>query len=131
MRGETQRLMEFTVTEISDFMVIKPSGRVDWEGARLLDKEVQRLLDDGRLHIVFNLDDVTFICSGGIGALVYNRNKLVQKGGAVYVIADNEYISYIFEALKFDMIFEGYMYKTFDEFSAAVLDGKGGAAKKA
>jgi len=123
--------MEFTVTEISDFMVIKPSGRVDWEGARLLDKEVQRLLDDGRLHIVFNLDDVTFICSGGIGALVYNRNKLVQKGGAVYVIADNEYISYIFEALKFDMIFEGYMYKTFDEFSAAVLDGKGGAAKKA
>jgi len=121
--------MEFTVTEISDFMVIKPSGRVDWEGARLLDKEVQRLLDDGRLHIVFNLDDVTFICSGGIGALVYNRNKLVQKGGAVYVIADNEYISYIFEALKFDMIFEGYMYKTFDEFSAAVLDGKGGGKK--
>jgi len=115
--------MEFTVTEISNFMVIKPSGRVDWEGARLLDKEVQRLLDDGRLHIVFNLDEVTFICSGGIGALVYNRNKLVQKGGAVYVIADNEYISYIFEALKFDMIFEGYMYKTFDEFSAVVLYG--------
>jgi len=121
--------MEFTVTEISDFMVIKPSGRVDWEGARLLDKEVQRLADDGRFRIVFNLDDVTFICSGGIGALVYNRNKLVQKGGAVYVIADNEYISYIFEALKFDMIFEGCMFKTFDEFSAAVLDADGGVKK--
>jgi anti-anti-sigma factor len=102
--------------------VIKPVGRVDWESARLLDKEVQRLSGDGYCRIVFNLDDVTFICSGGIGALVYNRNKLIKQGGAVYIIADNEYIAYIFEALKFDIIFEGYMYKTFDEFSAAVLD---------
>jgi len=114
--------MDITVTEISGFMVIKPTGRVDWEGARFLDKEVQRLVDEGHLRVVFNLDDVTFMCSGGIGALVYNRNKLTQLGGAVYVIADNEYISYVFEALKFDMIFEGYMYKTFDAFSAAVLD---------
>jgi len=113
--------MDFTVTEISNFMVIKPIGRVDWEGARFLDKEVQRLVDAGHVHVVFNLDEVTFMCSGGIGALVYNRNKLMHLGGAVYVIANNEYISYIFEALKFDMIFEGYMFKTFDEFSAAVL----------
>ena len=115
--------MELTVTEISGFMVIKPTGRVDWEGARYVDKEVQRLIDEGKLHVVFNLDEITFMCSGGIGALVYNRNKLTQLGGTVHVIADNEYISYIFEALKFDMIFEGYMYKTFDEFTAAVLDG--------
>ncbi len=115
--------MDVTVTEIRDFMVIKPTGRIDWEGARFLDKEVQRLIDDGHLRIVFNLEEVTFMCSGGIGALVYNRNKLTHLGGAVYVIADNEYVMYIFEALKFDMIFEGCMYKTYDEFAAAVLDG--------
>ncbi len=113
--------MDLTVTEISGFQVIKPVGRVDWEGARFLDKEVQRLIDAGHLLIVFNLDEVTFICSGGIGALVYNRNKLMHLGGAVYVIADNEYIAYVFEALKFDMIFEGYLFKTFEEFSLAVL----------
>jgi len=121
--------MDFTVTEISGFQVIKPVGRVDWEGARFLDKEVQRLIDAGQLLIVFNLDEVTFICSGGIGALVYNRNKLMHLGGAVYVIADNEYIAYVFEALKFDMIFEGYLYKTFEEFSAAVLGSDDEEAK--
>jgi len=114
--------MDYTVTEIGNFTVIKPSGRIDWESARFLDKEVQRLVDGGRIHVVFNLDEVTFMCSGGIGALVYNRNKLTQLGGAVYIIADNEYISYIFGALNFNMVFEGCMYKTFDEFSAAVLD---------
>jgi anti-anti-sigma factor len=121
--------MDFTVTEISGFQVIKPVGRVDWEGARFLDKEVQRLIDAGHILIVFNLDEVNFICSGGIGALVYNRNKLMHLGGAVYVIADNEYISYVFEALKFDMIFEGYLYKTFEEFSLAVLGSDDGAEK--
>jgi len=114
--------MDFTVTEISDFVVIKPVGRIDWESARLLDKEVQRLVGDGRFNIVFNLDDVSFICSAGIGALVYNRNKIAQLGGAVYIIADNEYIAYIFEALKFDLVFEDCMYKTFEDFSEAVLD---------
>ncbi|MDR2578775.1 MAG: STAS domain-containing protein [Chitinispirillales bacterium] len=114
--------MDFTVTEIGKFKVIKPLGRVDWESARLLDKEVQRLIDEKYCHIVFNLDEVTFMCSGGIGALVYNLNKVTKMGGAIYIIADNEYISYIFETLKFDMIFEGYMYKAFEDFSDAVLD---------
>jgi anti-anti-sigma factor len=71
---------------------------------------------------VFNLDEVKFICSGGIGALVYNLNKLKKNGGSLYIIADNDYITYVFETLKFDMIFEGCMFKTFEEFSAAVLD---------
>jgi anti-anti-sigma factor len=117
--------MDFTVTEISKFKVIKPSGRIDWESARLLDKEIQRLVDEKFCHIVFNLDDVTFICSGGIGALVYNLNKVKKMGGAIYIIADNEYISYIFGTLKFDVIFEGYMYRTFEEFSEMVLDKVG------
>jgi anti-anti-sigma factor len=116
--------MDFTVTGISNFKVIRPSGRIDWESARLLDKEIQRLVEENYYHIVFNLDEVTFICSGGIGALVYNLNKVTKMGGAIYIIADNEYVSYIFETLKFDMIFKGYMYKTFEEFSEAVLDNK-------
>jgi len=116
--------MDFTVMAIDKFKVIRPSGRIDWESARLLDKEIQRLIDEKHYHIVFNLDEVTFICSGGIGALVYNLNKLTKVGGAIYIIADNEYVTYIFETLNFDMIFAGYMYRTFEEFSAAMMDNK-------
>ena len=114
--------MDFTVTTIEKFKVIKPTGRIDWESARLLDKEVQRIIDEDFCHIVFNLDEITFICSGGIGALVYNLNKVKKMGGAIYIIADNEYINYIFETLKFDVIFDGFMYRKFEDFSASVLD---------
>lgn len=114
--------MELSVAQIDKFKIIKPSGRIDWENARLLDKEIQQIIEDGFSQIVFNLDDVTFICSGGIGALVYNLNKVRKMNGAIYIISSNEYINYIFETLKFDIVFEGYLYKSFDEFVNQVLE---------
>jgi anti-sigma B factor antagonist len=116
--------MELTVTDIDKFKVIKPCGRIDWENARILDQEIHRIIEGGVCHIVFNLDEVTFICSGGIGALAYNLNKVKRKGGAIYIISSNDYINYIFETLKFNIVFEGYYYKTFEEFSSEVLDGR-------
>ncbi|MCX7727563.1 MAG: STAS domain-containing protein [Chitinispirillaceae bacterium] len=115
--------MELSITEIKNkYKVIKPIGRIDWESARLLDKEINQIIEDGFYHIVFNLDEVNFICSGGIGALVYNLNKVRKKNGAIYIISSNHYINYIFETLKFDIVFEGYLYKTFEDFASAVLE---------
>jgi anti-sigma B factor antagonist len=114
--------MELSVTNISKFKVVKPHGRIDWENARVLDKEIQQIIEQGYYHIVFNLDEVTFICSGGIGALVYNLNKVRKKNGAIYIISSNEYINYIFETLKFDIVFEGYLYKSYEDFASEVLE---------
>lgn len=114
--------MKLSITEISKCKVIKPIGRIDWENARKLDTEIQKIIDAGFCHIAFNLDDVTFICSGGIGALVYNLNKVKKMGGAIYIISANEYINYIFETLKFDLVFEGYQYKSFEDFANCVLE---------
>lgn len=114
--------MDLSVTEIDHFKVIKPNGRIDWENARLLDKEIQNMIDEGYCHIVFNLDEVTFICSGGIGALVYNLNKVKKKNGAIYIISSNDYINYIFETLKFNIVFEGYLFHSFEDFASKVLE---------
>lgn len=116
--------MELAVSDIDKYKVIKPAGRIDWESARHLDQEIHRIIEEGCFHIVFNLDEVTFICSGGIGALAYNLNKVKRKGGAIYIISSNDYINYIFETLKFNIVFEGYYYKTFEEFSAEVLSAE-------
>jgi anti-anti-sigma factor len=114
--------VELSVTSIGKFRVVKPTGRIDWENARLLDKEIQQIIEEGVCHIVFNLDEVTFICSGGIGALVYNLNKVKKMGGAIYIISSNDYINYILETLKFDIVFEGYLYKNYETFASEVLE---------
>lgn len=114
--------MDLAVTEIKSYKIIKISGKVDWESARLLDKEIQQLIDSGNSRIVFNLDEVTFICSGGIGALVYNLNKVKKMGGAMYIISSNEYVNYILETLKFDIVFDGFLFDSYEEFSEQVID---------
>ncbi len=114
--------MELSVTDVGKFKIIKAAGRVDWENARLLDKEIHQVIDGGSCHIVFNLDEVTFICSGGIGALVYNLNKVKKMGGAIYIISSNQYVNYIFETLKFDIVFDGYLFSSIEMFSEQVLD---------
>ncbi|MDG5814280.1 STAS domain-containing protein [Chitinispirillales bacterium ANBcel5] len=114
--------MELSITSIADFKVIKPVGRIDWENARVLDKEISAVIDDGFSQIVFNLEEVSFICSGGIGALVYNLNKVKKMGGGIYIISNSEYINFLFETLKFDIIFEGFLFKTFEQFSEKILD---------
>ncbi len=114
--------MELSIADINNFKIIRIIGKVDWENARMLDKEIQQIIDAGCSHIAFNLDEVTFICSGGIGALVYNLNKVKKMGGAMYIISSNEYVNYILETLKFDIVFDGFLFDSFDDFRAQIID---------
>jgi anti-anti-sigma factor len=113
--------VELSISDIGDFKVIRISGKVDWENARMLDKEIQQIIDGGCSHIAFNLDEVTYICSGGVGALVFNLNKVKKMGGAMYIISSNEYVNYILETLKFDIVFDGFLFDSFDEFKNQIL----------
>jgi anti-anti-sigma factor len=114
--------LEINTTDIDTYKVIKISGKVDWENARMLDKQIQQIIGGGCSHIAFNLDEVTFICSGGIGALVYNLNKVKKMGGAMYIISANEYVNYILETLKFDIVFDGFLFDSFEEFHNQIIE---------
>jgi anti-anti-sigma factor len=114
--------MEFSVTAVDKFKIIKVAGKVDWENARILDREIQRVVDEGNYQIVFNLDEVSFLCSGGIGALVYNLNRVRKNGGAIYIISSSDYVNYIFETLKFDVVFDGLLFDSFEKFQEKVIE---------
>jgi anti-anti-sigma factor len=120
--------VELAITEISGVKIIKIVGKVDWECARLLDKEIQQVIDNGFYQIAFNLNDVSFICSGGIGALVYNLNKVKKLGGAIYIISSNEYVNYLFRTLKFDVVFDNFLFASFEDFSKAIIEKKEAAS---
>jgi len=120
-RQEGNRL-ELSISDINNYKIIRISGKVDWENARMLDKEIQQIIDAGCSRIAFNLDEVTFICSGGIGALVYNLNKVKKMGGAMYIISSNEYVNYILETLKFDIVFDGFLFDSFDDFRNQIIE---------
>ncbi|MBD3392730.1 MAG: STAS domain-containing protein [Chitinivibrionales bacterium] len=114
--------MDFDIRSEGKYKIVKLTGRVEWDRARELDGAVRQLIADGCAHIAFDLNEVVYICSAGIGALVYNLNAVKKRGGAIYIISSNEYIEYLFETLKFDMVFEGRIYPDLDAFRATAIE---------
>jgi anti-anti-sigma factor len=114
--------MRLSVDRQKEYRILTLSGRIEWADARKLDRTIRRLVDEGSYHIVFELSDVSFICSAGIGALVYNLNAVKKHGGAIYIVSSNDYIEYMFETLKFDMIFDGFIFPSLDDFRRSVIE---------
>jgi anti-anti-sigma factor len=114
--------MEFSTRDEGNFKIITLSGKISWEDGRNLDEQISQYVDVERyLHLAFDLDNVTFISSGGIGTLIYNLNKVRRENGQIYLIAKNHYMNYMFQILKFNIVFEGCLFKTFDEFHQKII----------
>lgn len=113
--------MDLSVRQEKDYSVLSVSGKLDWEGAELLDKELDRLIAEGCRGIVLVLDSVSFICSGGIGAMVANLNKLKRMGGELYVVSSSDYVNTMFQDLRFGLVLSGRIYDSYERFSSQVL----------
>ena len=113
--------MQLDITTIGDYQVVKLTGKIGWEHAHNLDKQINYLIGEGHRKIVFNLDEVSFICSGAIGSILYNMNKFKGVGGGIYLIAASEYVNMVFKS-AFGALVEGAMFESFDEFRQRVMD---------
>jgi anti-anti-sigma factor len=119
--------MELTAETIGSFTVFKLAGRIDWAGAGRLDNEIGRHIEAGSLRLAFNLDAVTCLSSGGIGAIAFNTNLVRSRGGAVHIISSNRYINDLFETLKLTLVFKGSWHPSPAEFEAFVLNTGSGS----
>ena len=73
-----------TVVErrIGDVTVLDLKGRLVFEeGDTVLREHINRLVEQGRMKILVNLRDVTYVDSCGIGVLVAKFVSLRRKGG--------------------------------------------------
>jgi anti-sigma B factor antagonist len=73
-----------TVVErrLGDVTVLDLKGRLVFdEGDNVLRDHINRLVEQGRLNIVVNLREVTYVDSCGIGVLVAKYVSLRRKGG--------------------------------------------------
>ena len=118
-------MMELRITSNEKIALFIVKGKIGWESSRILDTQIHKMVEKGCSHIIFNLDEVTFLCSGGIGALVYNMKKVQETGGDIYIVSSSDYIQFLFATIGFNIIFSGRIFKSFEEFVDNVLQPKG------
>ena len=117
--------MELRITSNDKIALFIVKGKIGWDNSRILDAQIHRMVDKGCSHVIFNLDEVTFLCSGGIGALMYNMKKVQGSGGDIFIVSTSDYIQFLFATIGFNIIFSGRIFKSFAEFDDQVLQPKG------
>lgn len=117
--------MELRINANAEIALFLVKGKVGWDNSRILDTQIHKMIEQGCTHVIFNLDEVTFLCSGGIGALIYNMKRVQERGGDIYIVSNSEYIQYLFATIGFNLIFQGRIFDTFDSFAEKILTPKG------
>jgi anti-anti-sigma factor len=117
--------MELRITSNEKIALFIVKGKIGWDASRILDTQIHKMVEKGCSHIIFNLDEVTFLCSGGIGALVYNMKKVQETGGDIYIVSSSDYIQFLFATIGFNIIFSGRIFASFEEFVDKVLQPQG------
>jgi anti-sigma B factor antagonist len=96
--------------------VLKVKGRVDSETAPELDDALAKLLQNNRNKIVLNLQDVNYMSSAGLRAMVKAYQSANKSGGDVRLAAVSEPIEVILRTVGMMQMFK--MFSTSEEAAA-------------
>jgi len=89
-------------------LFVRLSGELDLKEADRLRREVDEVIENYPVKdIVFNLKNVLFIDSSGLGVILGRFKKVRTVGGRVYLAATNEKIKKILELSGFFRIMKG------------------------
>jgi anti-anti-sigma factor len=99
--------------------VVQPSGILDGTKAGHFRQEISNLVDSNVDIVLVDFQDVTFMDSSGLGALVLALKTVRAAGGKLFICSVNEQIKMLFELTSMDRVFE--IFANREEFENAVL----------
>ncbi|MGB7414040.1 MAG: STAS domain-containing protein [Thermosynechococcaceae cyanobacterium] len=87
---------------------IQPSGLLDSVSANQMRSSVSNAMEYGAESILIDFQDVTFMNSSAIGALVATLKEVKSKGKNLFICSLNPQIKMIFELTRMEDLFEIY-----------------------
>jgi anti-sigma B factor antagonist len=103
--GEEERMSVHLDVERNSDCVVTVSGDADLYAAANVERELLRLVEDGRRSIVVDLSDATFIDSTMLRVLLNVSKRLRPGGGELLVVCSEHNIRKIFEITLLDRVF--------------------------
>jgi anti-sigma B factor antagonist len=108
--------MELSTTTYKRCDLVKASGRVDGSTAPKLEEELNKLTENGRYKIVFDMTDVNFMSSAGWWTLIRTQKicRRYKRGELVLACVDGKIRN------SLDLVGMGSYFRIFDDVTAAV-----------
>jgi len=86
--------------------VIRLSGQMREMGADALREELDRLLEDGRYKLVFDIGGVSFISSVGLGQIMRAYRAATKNDGYVRIVNPQPLVEEVFRFTKLNTLIE-------------------------
>ncbi|ABA23327.1 Anti-Sigma-factor antagonist (STAS) domain protein [Trichormus variabilis ATCC 29413] len=99
--------------------VIKLSGIINTANSQELREEITHLLNSGTKIVLVDCQDVIFMDSSALGALVLAFKTLRAAGTKLFLCSINEQVRILFELTGMDKVFE--IFNNQDEFNQIIL----------
>lgn len=103
----------------TNLKTLEPAGILDGATTNELKLQVTDLLHEGIDIVLLDMNQVTFMNSTGIGAMVAMLKIVRAKGKQIYLCGLTEQVKMLFELTKMDRVFKTFIDQ--QDFEAKVL----------
>ena len=107
--------MEISQEKMGDMNVVSFNGRLDAYAANDVERELEPLLADERVHLILNLAELEYISSSGLRVMLIALKKAKKQKGDVRLASLQPYVKEVFDIAGFTQLF-----KLFDNVEDAV-----------
>lgn len=96
--------MEIQVTASGNAWIVSVSGKLDALSASEYEKSVAQLIADGKIYLVVDFAELSYISSAGLRVLLSTAKQLKPKGGAAVFANLQEGVRDVLEMTGFSSI---------------------------
>lgn len=97
--------LEVVHTAAGDVDILAPRGEIDLATQGALREAFDKLILIGRVDIVVDLGETTFLDSTGLGALISARRRTHGLNGSFAIVCANPRMRTLFEMTRLDLVF--------------------------
>jgi len=87
-----------------EITILMPHGRLDAAGVRPFEAELSEHLAAGRLHLLVDMSQVSYVSSVGLRMFLTAMRKARRQGGALKLCNLNERVLQVFKLAGFDRV---------------------------
>jgi len=101
--------LKATITSESDVTIVRLDGKITLgEGSETLRETLKTIIDSGMTKVLLDLAGVSYIDSGGLGALVGGYTTAKNKGATIKLLHLQKRVQGLMQMTKLYLVFEAF-----------------------
>lgn len=100
--------MNINIRSKNEVVILDIAGEIDLYNAPEIKDVINKLIEEKKYNVVINLEQVSYIDSSGIGALISSLSNLKKYQGGLKIIKVYASVRKVFELTKLTSFFEIY-----------------------